>query len=313
MLLLSPIFADPSEGLPPIELDEIAPVITLLGDAVVHIEEGGIYVDAGATAEDNIDKHITERIVVTGLPVDTTVIGPHTIAYNVSDAAGNAADEVTRIVRVFPKMIEPPVPPVDEVAPVITLLGDATVNVTLGETYTDAGVTATDDVDGDITDVVITVNPVDTTTVGTYTITYNVKDRAGNGAIEVTRTVNVIAPATTGGGGGRRIRPTPVTEVVEPAEAPVQETPVVSEPVVEQPQPVPENTNAGNGETLTPVVETPIETTQLEETPIAETPSPSGLTGFAGFASSPGGVVTIIGGILVVIGAVGYFFFLRPR
>jgi len=34
---------------------------------------------------------------------------------------------------------------------VITLLGDATVNINVGDIYTDAGATATDDVDGDIT------------------------------------------------------------------------------------------------------------------------------------------------------------------
>ena len=33
---------------------------------------------------------------------------------------------------------------------------------------------------------------MDTSTVGTYLVTYNVSDTAGNAAIEVTRTVNVV-------------------------------------------------------------------------------------------------------------------------
>ena len=33
---------------------------------------------------------------------------------------------------------------------------------------------------------------MDTTTVGTYTVTYNASDAAGNNATEVTRTVNVV-------------------------------------------------------------------------------------------------------------------------
>ena len=39
---------------------------------------------------------------------------------------------------------------------------------------------------------IVTVNPVDETTVGTYTVTYNVTDANGNAAVEVTRTVNVV-------------------------------------------------------------------------------------------------------------------------
>jgi PKD repeat protein len=35
------------------------------------------------------------------------------------------------------------------------------------------------------------VNPVDTDTVGSYTVTYNVSDARGNSATEVTRTINV--------------------------------------------------------------------------------------------------------------------------
>jgi len=49
----------------------------------------------------------------------------------------------------------------DITAPVITRTGDATVSVLAGSTYTDAGATANDDVDGNITSRIVTVNPVD--------------------------------------------------------------------------------------------------------------------------------------------------------
>jgi hypothetical protein len=47
-------------------------------------------------------------------------------------------------------------------------------------------------------------NNVNTTVLGTYTITYNVSDSSGNAATPVTRTVNVQpqAAALEGGGGG---------------------------------------------------------------------------------------------------------------
>ena len=84
-------------------------------------------------------------------------------------------------------------PVLDTTAPVITLLGDDPVEVYEGDTYTDAGATASDDVDGDLTASIVVVNPVDTAVLGTYTVTYNVSDAAGNAATEVTRTVNVVA------------------------------------------------------------------------------------------------------------------------
>ena len=79
----------------------------------------------------------------------------------------------------------------DQDAPVITLLGTTPVSVTLNAAYSDAGATALDSLDGDITSSIATVNNVDTTVAGTYTVTYNVTDSAGNAAVEVVRTVNV--------------------------------------------------------------------------------------------------------------------------
>ena len=80
---------------------------------------------------------------------------------------------------------------VDTIAPVITLVGDATVTVQVGDTYTDAGATATDNYDGDLTSSIVVTGSVDTSTIGTYTVTYNVSDASGNAADSVTRTVNV--------------------------------------------------------------------------------------------------------------------------
>ena len=59
----------------------------------------------------------------------------------------------------------------------------------------DPGATATDNVDGDITaDIVIDDSAVDTSTLGTYRVTFNVSDAAGNAAEEVIRNVTVVAP-----------------------------------------------------------------------------------------------------------------------
>ena len=175
-------------------VDTTAPVITLLGDSTVNLTVGDTYTDAGVTASDDVDGNISVKVVTIN-PVDINTAGTYIIAYDVADTAGNKATEVIRTVIVAAiAPVAPPQPVADVTAPVITLLGDSTVNLFVGDTYVDAGVTAIDDIDGDITLKSVTVNPVDSNTTGTYTITYNVMDAAGNKAIEVMRTVVVTVP-----------------------------------------------------------------------------------------------------------------------
>jgi hypothetical protein len=90
----------------------------------------------------------------------------------------------------------------DAVPPVITLNGEASVNVPAGTAYTDAGASAMDNIDGDVSASIGVNNPVNTAVVGAYTVTYNVQDLAGNSAVQVTRTVNVTVATGRGGGGG---------------------------------------------------------------------------------------------------------------
>ena len=82
--------------------------------------------------------------------------------------------------------------PTDTDNPLITLTGDAVITLTQGDTYTEQGATWTDNVDG--TGDATVSGSVDTSAVGTYTISYDYTDAAGNVATTVTRTVNVGAP-----------------------------------------------------------------------------------------------------------------------
>lgn len=95
---------------------------------------------------------------------------------------------------------------VDKIAPVITIKGDKTIELEEGATYTDEGATALDNYDGDLTSEItriiefvaegttqkVKVGQVDTSKVGTYTITYSVVDSNNNPSAAI-RTVIIKA------------------------------------------------------------------------------------------------------------------------
>ena len=54
--------------------------------------------------------------------------------------------------------------------PVISLVGSSTIYLGVGDTFTDAGATAEDSIDGDITSSITSSGTVDTATEGTYSI-----------------------------------------------------------------------------------------------------------------------------------------------
>lgn len=68
----------------------------------------------------------------------------------------------------------------DTTPPTITLKGEATITLTVGDAYTEQGATAFDDVDGNVA--VKRSGKVDTTTADSYTITYSATDSSGNSA-----------------------------------------------------------------------------------------------------------------------------------
>lgn len=78
----------------------------------------------------------------------------------------------------------------DTTAPTITLNGSATTYSSLNAAYTDAGATADDDKDGDLTSSISVTGSVNKDLAGTYTLKYTVSDAAGNEGT-VSRTVIV--------------------------------------------------------------------------------------------------------------------------
>lgn len=74
--------------------------------------------------------------------------------------------------------------------PVITLKGDATITINVGDTYTEQGATAKDEKDGDISSKIAMSGSVNTSKAGKYTITYTVTNSGGSKAT-VKRTITV--------------------------------------------------------------------------------------------------------------------------
>ncbi|PZX92312.1 hypothetical protein DOS84_15995 [Flavobacterium aquariorum] len=168
--------------------DNEVPVITADGDKNVNLDLGvcGATVVVSASAADNCSVGAP-----TGVRSDAKLLsdlyptGTTTIAWNVTDANGNAAVEVIQTVIVS-----------DNEKPVITSNGDKNVNV-------DSGVCGAT--------VVVSASAADNCTVGTptgvrsdgkllsdlyptgtTTIAWNVNDANGNAAVEATQTVTVI-------------------------------------------------------------------------------------------------------------------------
>jgi len=117
-------------------------------------------------------------------PVGVTVVN-----WSVTDSGGNTVS------------VQQSVTITDTTLPVITLLGNNPLNVNLGSSFIEPGFVANDLVDGDISNLVVVSGVVNTNVLGMYQLNYDVVDNAGNSALTVTRTINVVQlPTFTVGG-----------------------------------------------------------------------------------------------------------------
>ena len=158
------------------------PTVTISGRYVVVLEMGGSYRDAGADCTD----HAGTRLAVSSSSnVDTSRAGLYTVTYSCADDDGRTATDSREVLVIDP-------------IPYITLRGPSTVTIQTGSTYADAGADCTDNTYGDRNGHVTTdASAVDTTTPGTYTVTYTCTDSAGQ-VDTATRTVVVRDPPPQG-------------------------------------------------------------------------------------------------------------------
>ncbi|WOO39336.1 beta strand repeat-containing protein [Rubellicoccus peritrichatus] len=167
-------------------VDTTAPVVTITGGNTMTLEcNVDTFTAPSTTLTDNCDTGLT---ATTSDTVDVTTLGDYDVVFSATDNAGNTGT-ATLTVSV-----------VDTTSPVISLTGNASITLECGvDTYTEQGATANDACDSNVS-VIIGGDAVNTSELGTYTVTYNATDSSGNNAIQVSRTVIVqdtTAPVLT--------------------------------------------------------------------------------------------------------------------
>lgn len=83
-------------------VDKEKPEIKLKGEKEITITEGDKYQELGATASDNYDKDLTDKIKIDNKNLDTKKVGTYKIIYSVKDSSNNDTS-VERIIKVKSK------------------------------------------------------------------------------------------------------------------------------------------------------------------------------------------------------------------
>jgi len=153
--------------------DSVAPEITLVSNPEHYTSPVGHYEEEGYTAIDNYDGDITANVVAEEREGK--------VYYSVADSSGNQASAEREIIYK------------DVIAPVINLNGRQNMTMYVGGRYSEAGYSAVDECDGDITGNVSVEGSVNTQQAGIYSVVYRVSDSSGN-TTEVKRTIHVKTP-----------------------------------------------------------------------------------------------------------------------
>ncbi|MFJ9383511.1 immunoglobulin-like domain-containing protein [Peribacillus sp. NPDC101481] len=154
--------------------DQVKPVISGAGNKTIKLNSS-FSPKTNVSAKDNADGNLTSKIKVTGT-VNTKKKGTYTLKYTVTDSSKNAAT-VTRKITI------------DGTKPVIS--GANSKTVAYYSTFNPkSGVSAKDNLDGNLTSKIKVTGTVNIKKKGTYTLKYTITDSSKNTAT-VTRKITV--------------------------------------------------------------------------------------------------------------------------
>lgn len=146
-------------------VDAVAPEINLKGDREQTAPSIKLFKDPGFTATDNYDGDVSKGVKKT---TEKLGEGQYKLIYTVEDSSGNIGSDY-RIINVT-----------DKVAPKINITGGNYLLTAKNSNFSLPGVSATDNIDGDVSETIKTEGSVDTTVVGVQSISYTAEDTSGN-------------------------------------------------------------------------------------------------------------------------------------
>ena len=159
-------------------IDNINPVVTVIGDNPMQVEALSNYSELCATAVDSFEGSLP--VFISGQDPNIYALGEYTVIYTATDSSGNVGT-ANRIVNI-----------VDTTPPIVTLNGDSVLTIGINDIYTEQGATAQDNFDGELP-VVVGGDTVDTniSVSASYTVSYSATDFSGNVG-KADRIVNVV-------------------------------------------------------------------------------------------------------------------------
>lgn len=141
--------------------------INFNGENNIILEIGNTYEEYGLVTEYN-KKKVNAKVEIDN-KIDINKVGNYDIIYKVKYK--NIRKSIKRTVSI-----------VDTESPVIELSGNQTINLYVGDNYSEPGFKSIDNYDGDITAKVTITNNIDNSKVGNYEVIYNVVDSNNNTA-----------------------------------------------------------------------------------------------------------------------------------
>ena len=169
---------------------KVSPVISLVpGDVILDV--GDVFVDPGVSVLSG-DRTTDVSSGVQTTQLDTSVVGVYTVEYSYTEPSENIVrDALVRVAATKSRQVTV------GIGAVLQVQGPERMWIVIEptNTYNDLGAKAVDARDGEITPSIIVSGSVDTSVLGTYTITYSVRDSDGIN-MTATRTVYVTPPPT---------------------------------------------------------------------------------------------------------------------
>ncbi|OJT23782.1 hypothetical protein BO221_17565 [Archangium sp. Cb G35] len=161
-------------------VDVTAPSIVCPGNVLAECVDGGAEVDPGVASGADTCGLVTHS---SSPGAGRFPVGSTTVTHTVADAYSNTAACTSRVTVA------------DTQAPEVAVVGYDSMTVECGKPYFDPGAAAFDGCYGDLSHTVTVSGSVNIRVAGTYTLTYTVKDAAGNVGT-ATRTVRVVPGAS---------------------------------------------------------------------------------------------------------------------